>query len=293
MNGAWQSDVYVGELRAGGKELANTRRLTLDQSDDSPAFWTPDDQAVVFDSYRNGRSRIYRQRLDQIVPELLSMDSEGDEFPRFGGPWIYFHSVPAGDRISWNQPLGLRRIPENGGASNQVLRDTGIDIGCADQKPEICALVRLTGRTLTFYRFDHAKGQGPEIGRMEFNSRLFPSFGLSPDGSEIAVVDPKGTGNRIRRIPLDGGAYSEVEVTGRKGLEILYWAADGKGWFVSSVTPGNGEYLLHVSPRGDSQVLYEQPQDGRDTFGIPSHNGKQLAFLEWTAAKTIWMIDDF
>jgi hypothetical protein len=128
---------------------------------------------------------------------------------------------------------------------------------------------------------------------MEFDSRLSPSFELSPDGSEIAAVDPKGIGNRIRRIPLDGGNASEVEVPGRKELTVLFWAAGGKGWFVSSTTPGNGAYLLHVNPGGESQVLFEQPQDGLDTWGIPSHDGQHLAFLRWTTATNVWMIDDF
>jgi hypothetical protein len=146
---------------------------------------------------------------------------------------------------------------------------------------------------LTFYRFDHAKGQGGEIGRMEFDSRWSPSFDLSPDGSEIAAVDPKGIGNRIRRIPINGGNTSEVEVPGRKALEVLFWAADGKGWFVSSVMPGNGSCLLHVNPRGESKVLFEQPQDGLMTWGVPSHDGKQLAFLRWNNGTNVWMIEDF
>jgi hypothetical protein len=128
---------------------------------------------------------------------------------------------------------------------------------------------------------------------MEYDSRLSPSFGLSPDGSEIAALDPRGIGNRIRRIRLNGGDVSEVEVPGRKEMEVLFWASDGKGWFVSSVTPNNGEYLLHVNPRGESQVLFEQPQDGLTTWGIPSHDGKRLALLQWTKASNVWMIDDF
>lgn len=293
LNGTWQADVYVGDLRAGGSELANTRRLTLDESDDYPAFWIPDGQSVVFFSNRNGRSQIFRQRLDQSVPELLSTDSGDAEYPRFGGPWIYYRSVPAGGRLSWTQPLAVRRIPENGGASNDVIRDAGIDVGCASERPEICVLARLRSKALTFYRFDHAKGQGGEIGHMEYDSRLSPSFGLSPDGSEIAALDPRGIGNRIRRIRLNGGDVSEVEVPGRKEMEVLFWASDGKGWFVSSVTPNNGEYLLHVNPRGESQVLFEQPEDGLTTWGIPSHDGKRLALLQWTKASNVWMIDDF
>jgi hypothetical protein len=293
LNGTWQADVYVGDLLAGGTELANSRRLTPDESDDYPAFWTPDDQAVVFFSNRNGSSQVFRQRLDQSVPELLSMDSEEAVYPRFGGPWIYFRSVPAGGSLSWTQPLAVRRIPMNGGASNDVIRDAGVDVGCASGRPEICVLARLKNKVLTFYHFDHAKGQGGEIGQMEFDSRLSPSFGLSPDGSEIAVLDPKGMGNRIRLIPLNGGNASEVEVPGRKELEVLFWAADGNGWFVSSVTPTNGEYLLHVNPRGESHVLFEQPDDGRNTWGVPSPDGKHLAFLRWTNPTNIWMIDDF
>ncbi|HUE24069.1 MAG TPA: hypothetical protein VMQ86_20480 [Bryobacteraceae bacterium] len=60
LNGRWQADVYVGDLRAGETELANIRRLTLDESDDYPAFWTPDGQAVVYSSNRNGRYQVFK-----------------------------------------------------------------------------------------------------------------------------------------------------------------------------------------------------------------------------------------
>jgi DNA-binding winged helix-turn-helix (wHTH) protein/Tol biopolymer transport system component len=294
LSGAWQADVYVGDLRAGGTELVNTRRLTLDESDDLPSFWTPDSQAVVFFSDRNGKFQVFRQRLDQSVPELLSMVSEEAFYPRFAGSWIYFRSVPpAGKGLSWNQPLTLRRIPLNGGASNDVIRDAGIDVGCASGRPDICVLARLKNKVLTFYHFDHAAGQGGEIGHMEFDSASSPSFDVSPDGSEIAALDPQGSGNRIRRIPLNGGSFSAVDVPGRKKLETLFWAADGKGWFASSVTPTNGEYVLHVNSSGESKVLVEQPQDGRQTWGVPSHDGKHLAFLRWTNASNVWMIDNF
>ena len=291
-NGTWQADVCVGDLRAGGTELTTPRRLTLDQSDALPAFWTPDDRAVVFESDRNGRSQIFRQRLDQTVPELLSMDSEEDQCPKFGGEWIYFFSLPLGVRLASNESNRIRRIPIGGGASSEALTGVGIDISCAARRPGTCAVSRLTGKTLAFYHFDPARGQGSEIGQMEFDSPSRPDWGVSPDGLEIAAVDSRGQGNRIRRIPLDGGSVSEVALPGRKGLANLFWAADGKGWFVASLAP-TGEYLLHVNPQGDSQVLFEQPDAGRVTWGIPSHSGKQLALLRWISSKNIWMIDGF
>jgi len=48
-----------------------------------------------------------------------------------------------------------------------------------------------------------------------------------------------------------------------------------------------------VNPGGKSQVLFEQAVDGLNTWGIPSPDGKHLAFLRWTTASNVWMIDDF
>lgn len=48
-----------------------------------------------------------------------------------------------------------------------------------------------------------------------------------------------------------------------------------------------------MNAQAESKVLYEQPEDGRTTYGIPSHDGNHLAFLRWTAAMNFWTIDDF
>jgi Tol biopolymer transport system component len=60
-----QSDVYVGQLEAGGRRLTSARRLTLDERDDLPGAWTPDSKAVLFWSNRNGTFDIFRQSIDQ------------------------------------------------------------------------------------------------------------------------------------------------------------------------------------------------------------------------------------
>jgi len=230
--------------------------------------------------------------VDQTAPELLSTDSGEDTQPKFGGQWIYFFSLPLGSPLIWNKPLAIRRIPIEGGASVGVLDEAGTDVACADQHPEICVLVRLRGKIASFYHFSHTGGPGSFIGQFDFDSGLPPEFVVSPDGTEIAVADPSGAGNRIRRIPLNGSAQSVIEVRGGKGLENPFWAADGKGLFVSTLAPV-GVNLLHVNLKGDSQVLFEQQDMGRQTWGIPSHNGKQLAFMRWSATRNIWMIDNF
>ena len=50
----FQSNVYVGELKAGGTNLTTPRRLNLDDNNDNPTAWTSDSRAVLFSSDRNG-----------------------------------------------------------------------------------------------------------------------------------------------------------------------------------------------------------------------------------------------
>jgi hypothetical protein len=42
---------------------------------------------------------------------------------------------------------------------------------------------------------------------------------------------------------------------------------------------------------GRARVLREQLGNFQ-TWGIPSPNGQQLAFLEWSAASNVWMIEN-
>ena len=63
-----QSYVDVGEFDSSGR-LKAPRRLTLEESIDLPLAWTPDSQAVIFTSDRNGSLCLYKQRLDKGVAE--------------------------------------------------------------------------------------------------------------------------------------------------------------------------------------------------------------------------------
>ena len=50
----YQTDVYVADFDARRGLTTSPRRLTLDDRDDAPTAWTPDGEAVLFDSARNG-----------------------------------------------------------------------------------------------------------------------------------------------------------------------------------------------------------------------------------------------
>jgi DNA-binding winged helix-turn-helix (wHTH) protein/Tol biopolymer transport system component len=66
--GSEQSHVYVARLEPNGK-LENPRRLTLDERFNMPFAWTPDSKAVIFSSDRSGTFSLYKQALDEDVPD--------------------------------------------------------------------------------------------------------------------------------------------------------------------------------------------------------------------------------
>jgi Tol biopolymer transport system component len=75
-------DIYITELNSAGTRLSVPRRLTLDERRDLPFSWTPDSKAVLFTSDRDGTFHIFKQEIDQTVPELLVGGNERAMGPR-------------------------------------------------------------------------------------------------------------------------------------------------------------------------------------------------------------------
>ena len=78
----FQADVYLAELEAQGKRLSTPRRFTLDERQDFPAAWTPDSNALLFVSDRDGPLHIFKQNTDQAQPELLVGAKQDAWLPR-------------------------------------------------------------------------------------------------------------------------------------------------------------------------------------------------------------------
>jgi len=98
VKGVPQPDVYVAKLQPSGS-LEEPQRLTLDDHQDLPFDWTTDNKAVIFISDRAGPFSIYKQSIDQTVPELLVSGGQ--------------HLVGQDSRPSTGRPIaracGLRR----------------------------------------------------------------------------------------------------------------------------------------------------------------------------------------
>ena len=86
----------------------------------------------------------------------------------------------------------------------------------------------------------------------------------------------------------------------------MKWAADGKGFFVSSATK-TGAALLHLDLRGNAHILWEQkgniaPWNGPFTqwlggpsapWAIPSPDGRHLAIYSWSLNANMWLMENF
>jgi Tol biopolymer transport system component len=150
-------------------------------------------------------------------------------------------------------------------------------------------------KQLIFTAFDPLKGKDREVMRIPTN----PGFAynsmyrwdLSPDGSQLAISYPAGE-NRIRLVPLRGGAPRDLVINGWNGFnEGPDWSPNGKGFYLSSSSP-RGATLLYVDLKGHATALWEQ-KGGASTWGVPSPDGRHLAILGYTMDSNVWMIENF
>jgi hypothetical protein len=81
-------------------------------------------------------------------------------------------------------------------------------------------------------------------------------------------------------ISLIEGLQRDVEVKGWNSLNHISWATDVKGWYVSSEL-ALASTLLYVDLSGNPTILLREPGFFTDIWGIPSPDGKHLAFLRY------------
>jgi len=297
--GISQDDVYVGKLEGNGTRLTRPRRLTLDDRGDYPAAWTADSKAVLFSSDRNGNLDIFKQALDQRFAEPVVTGPEDQCDPTLtpDGDSILYFGLPTWARLAATKPVSLRRAPIAGGPSQLVLNEQGFSrVHCARQPSNLCVFDQQNKSQLAFHAFDPLRGKGRELTRVEISPDTQYNWDLSPDGSRIALQRSNDQQGGLKVLPLTGERAYDVVVQGWHQLDSIRWAADGKGWFVSSSSEGS-DTLLFVDLKGQAQVLWRQPSllpwTAGGTSGIPSPDGRYVAFAASALAGNAWMIENF
>jgi DNA-binding winged helix-turn-helix (wHTH) protein/Tol biopolymer transport system component len=293
LKGIPQGDVYVGNLQQNGKSLTAVRRLTLDDRDDAPSGWTPDSKSVLFHSNRNGAYDIFLQSLDDTNAQALVENNRYKIRPRMSpdGNWVLYYDPPGSSRT---QVVRIARVPLVGGPTEIVMEEQGLYVfHCSRPPANRCIAGVLHPKELIIYALDPLKGKGPEILRIPVKADVEePNLDLSPDGNSIAFISLSTLAGQIRVISLLDGSERDVEVRGWNSLNHIDWVADGKGWYVSSEM-ALATTLLYVDLGGNSTILLREPGFFTETWGIPSPDGKHLAFLHSVSGNNAWMLESF
>ena len=143
------------------------------------------------------------------------------------------------------------------------------------------------GQKVSISAFDPARGRGHELIRLELHGT--PIWDLSPDGTRIANI--KNRENAITVFSLKSTSHqAEIPVKGWS-IGSLYWAADGKGFFVSG-EGRSGSGLLHVDLEGEVSTLWEQ-KGNAGLYGVPSPDGRHLAIAATLNNSNVWMLEGF
>ena len=292
----FQSHIFVGQLNRVDVPLETPRPLTIDEHGDMPFSWTPDSKAVIFVSDRNGHTDIFKQALDQDTPETLVTGGEDKVAARVSsdGSWlIYGVGLRAGGSASW---VELMRMRLAGGPSEKILEAHGLDyFACARVPSSLCVMNERTRdqKQIAFVAFDPLKGRGETLATISVDAAAPYRYGLSPSGSQMAVVKARVNEGRIRVVPLGGGPEQEINVKDWSDLNSLDWAPDGKGLYVTSQSP-TGPVLLYVDLQGNAHVLWKQKGTFETwSWTIPSPDGKHLAILGEAVSSNAWMMEGY
>ena len=286
--------VYVADLQARETIVAKERHLTLSESTDVVADWTPDSQSVIFWSNRSGQPGIYKQRLDGDTAEALLPKQEDLDLCCVtpDGQWvIYLTSASAGQRQSVTREL--RRIPIAGGASQKMLSTSNLQwFGCARTPSKLCALAERSDdrKEVIVTSVDPDRGRGREVARVELDPNVNDwAMALSPDGEHFAVI--RRSGAPLQILTIKGALLREIKIPEWSNSGPIEWAADGKAVFVP-VLDSDGAKLLNVSLRGDIRTMRVN-RGGNYTAGVPSPDGRHLAIQSTADNRNIWMLEKF
>jgi Tol biopolymer transport system component len=292
--------VYVGELQGNGSHIVSPQRLTLSDSLDWAYAWTPDSKSVLFDSNRSGTWDIFKQSLDQRTAVKLVASPGARHRPAMspdGASVLYLTFNPDG----YHTPSRIMRVALTGGPPQWLgeIQNIG-EIRCA-RMANLCVVGDYGPRQRVFYALDPVKGKGREL--LRIGRPLFPEgdkgWDVSPDGSSLVFIkdDAEKGAFQIQIRPLSGGRGRELNIDGWTNAGNIRWAADGRGWYVttsSSVLPlREGDWswtLLKVDVGGKAQQLM---QGFTWADAIPAPDGRHVAVMGWVPASNAWMWENF
>jgi DNA-binding winged helix-turn-helix (wHTH) protein/Tol biopolymer transport system component len=288
-------DVYVAELNAGGSRVSTPRRLTLDERRDYPFAWTPDSKAVIFASDRDGLFHIFKQQVDQTIPELLVGGNEAVMGPRLApdNATVLYVIWPKLGEASLRSRL--MSVPLTGGPSRILLQDTGLgNLQCARAPSNLCLYDARNETEMALFRFDPNTGQREPLRQLTVKDT--PSYAynwsLSPDGKILATSKREGIQKdpTITFYSVADGSKRTVTAQAWAGLSSIDFAADGRSLWAPAYTNTGKWALLNIDLQGNTRTMLED-SDMMIGWVIPAPDGRHLALWKARGSSNVWMLE--
>jgi Tol biopolymer transport system component len=287
-------NIYIADLPPGREvsKLLNIRRLTFTRADDYPHAWTPDNDAVIFESSRNGPFGLFRQKLDEQEPEPLVLSNANNVLAQVSpdGKWVLYRE----DREQ-GKKTRLMRLAMKGGTPEPVPGTENVeDFRCGQQPGSRCVLRYTENDQFVFYELDPLRGSGRELARTGWSPTIVGDWDISPDSRFAAIPNHDPQTAIIRIISLDptraDTAERVVGLNGMKNLNGLVWAANGEGWYAVEITP-LGLVMFYVDADGGHS--WELLRSSMVLWAVPSPDGRKIAFPQDKPWSNVYLVKGF
>jgi DNA-binding winged helix-turn-helix (wHTH) protein/Tol biopolymer transport system component len=293
-------EVSVGELNYPGPALKEVKRLTKDTVSDFPHSFDANGEAVYFESNRVGPYyHIFRQRIDSPAAEMLTVGGDAQILPAMmpDGKTLIYEGRPEGQSEGqssghfesgmWVPERLIYRANADGSDDRLVWKEHELDEWrCPLVSGTNCVLRQTDGHQMfIFYLLDPVTGKGRELARSTYTPTIYGDWALSPDGAVAAIPNHDAQSPSIRLVRLDGtGGESEIKIHQASQLWGICWAPDSKGFFAEARTAGQ-HWLEYIRLSGEVHMLRETTGN---TWGVPSPDGKKLAFVDTTIERNVF-----
>jgi DNA-binding winged helix-turn-helix (wHTH) protein/Tol biopolymer transport system component len=292
---SFNAAVYLSEVQSPGPQLTTPQRLTVDDWNDIPFGWTPDSQAVVFVSDRDGPYHVFKQGIDQTVAELLVGGNEQATVPRLAADNSTLLYVVWPKLSDSNTPTRLMKTSLAGGSPQTVLQQKGLgNVQCARPPSTLCIYHVGTAKKLSFFRFDHATGTSEELPQLRIEDQAAHTYNwsLSPDGTNLATVKDLGVQKdpSIDLRSIRDGSKRTITARAWVGMRGIDFAADGRSLWAPVYTNSGKSALLNIDLNGHTRKVLED-SEMRIDWAVPSPDGKYLALLKFSGSSNVWMLE--
>jgi Tol biopolymer transport system component len=279
-----QADVYTGKLDQRNWQLADVRRLTLNEHNDWPSAWTPDG-GVLFYSDRNGHFDIFRQRPNAPQAEQVLSSSEDKVKPELSsdGKWLLYWESSSRQ----GHTKRLMKLNVEGGAVSPLLEtQPGTGFHCARLKP-FCVLAEAEADSgqAVFSRFAIESGEKTQIASVPWLGSGNIVWSLAADGSMIALVDTQERSTTIRTLTLPENKVHEYNL---KEIAVTGIAAAGNAWLLTSSSL-RGNELSYLRNTGDVQRLWNSSSPL--STPVTSNDGQMVALGLLSQESNAWLLE--